>query len=78
MGAHIEERHDGLIIEGTQDLTGAEVDGYGDHRIVMALVVAGLAAQGETVVGDADRVADSFPGFAEALTALGANIAVRA
>jgi 3-phosphoshikimate 1-carboxyvinyltransferase len=74
MGARIEERPDGLVVEGPTPLRGARVDGHGDHRIVMALAVAGLAAEDETVVTGADRAADSFPGFRDALAALGARI----
>lgn len=77
MGARIEARADGWRIEGPTPLRGARVAGHGDHRIVMALAVAGLAAEGETVVEDAERVGDSFPGFVGALRGLGAGVEVR-
>lgn len=74
LGADIEERDDGFSVVGPTRLSGTLVEGYGDHRIVMALAVAGLAAEGETIVTDGACVADSFPGFVPALCALGADI----
>lgn len=63
MGATIEEREDGFIIEGPTPLRGARCDSHGDHRIAMAMVVAGLVAEGKTMIDDADCVDVSFPGF---------------
>lgn len=74
MGARIEARPDGFVVDGPTPLRGAEVEGRGDHRIVMALAVAGLVAEGETWITDGSRPADSFPGFVAAMTALGAEI----
>ena len=48
----------------------------GDHHIAMALVVAGLGAQGQTIVDDSACIATSFPHFAEALNALAGEAAV--
>ena len=78
MGARIEELPDGLVIEGTGRLTGAHVDSHGDHRIAMACAVAGLVAEGVTVVDDVDCVDTSFPGFVPLLRTLapGAEITV--
>jgi 3-phosphoshikimate 1-carboxyvinyltransferase len=73
MGASAEARDDGFVVDGPTKLSGAAVDGRADHRIVMALAVAGLVADGETKVSDGDRVADSYPGFVRALVALGAE-----
>jgi 3-phosphoshikimate 1-carboxyvinyltransferase len=70
MGAAVEERPDGLVVEGPARLRGARVSSGGDHRIAMALAVAGLVADGETVVEDTACIATSFPGFADALNAL--------
>lgn len=58
---------DGMDIEGGATLTGARCSSHGDHRVAMALAVAGLRARGETVIEGADMVATSFPGFREAL-----------
>jgi len=74
MGARIEEHPDGFTIYGPTPLRGATVHSHGDHRLAMALAVAGLIAQGETIVEDAGCIADSFPGFVEAMRALGAEI----
>jgi 3-phosphoshikimate 1-carboxyvinyltransferase len=75
MGAHIEERPDGLTVRGS-GLKGAELDGHGDHRVVMALAVAALNAEGPSTVNDADTISNSYPGFVEDLAHLGANIKV--
>lgn len=74
LGARVEELPDGMVIEGPAPLRGAVVDSGGDHRVAMCMMVAGLAAAGETVVQDAGCAADSYPGFMESLTALGAEI----
>lgn len=74
MGAVMEERADGFAIRGPQRLRGARVDSHDDHRLGMALAVAGLAAEGETVVENAACVADSFPGFVETMQGLGGNM----
>jgi 3-phosphoshikimate 1-carboxyvinyltransferase len=74
MGAKIEERPDGFIIEGPQKLHGARVNAHDDHRIAMSLAVAGLIAEGETVVEGAGAAADSFPGFAAIFRSLGADM----
>ena len=70
LGARIESLPDGFIIEGPTPLGGAAVDSHGDHRLAMALAVAGLIATGETFVQDAGCIADSFPGFEATLAHL--------
>jgi 3-phosphoshikimate 1-carboxyvinyltransferase len=70
LGAQVEALPDGFIVEGPTPLRGALVSSHGDHRLAMALVVAGLVATGETVVQGADCIADSFPGFEELLAQL--------
>jgi len=74
MGAQIEETPDGFVVEGPTQLHGARVDSHGDHRLAMALSVAGLLAEGVTAIEDASCIADSFPGFERTLTRLGAEI----
>ena len=76
MGARITEQPDGLIIEGVERLRGAQVSGRGDHRVAMALAVAGMAARGETVVTDATGVATSFPGFVTTMRRIGADVRI--
>lgn len=65
MGAQVEERTDGLRVQGrgAGPLHGAEIDPRGDHRIAMAFAVAGLAAQGETRILDPECAAVSYPTF---------------
>ena len=63
MGVRIEKRPEGIIIEGQQKLTGAELDCCGDHRVAMALAIAGLLAEGDTIIDNAECVDNSFPGF---------------
>lgn len=63
MGAEIEERHDGFVIQGVERLAGATVSPYGDHRQAMMLAVAGAVAQGETDIRAAQAVAVSYPRF---------------
>ena len=65
MGAHVEEFRDGLRVEGCSagKLRRASVDPQGDHRIAMALAVAALGAEGDTVIRDAECVGVSFPEF---------------
>jgi 3-phosphoshikimate 1-carboxyvinyltransferase len=63
MGAEVEELEDGLRIPGSQKLKGAVVQSYGDHRIAMSLAIAGLLAEGETVIENTECIETSFPGF---------------
>jgi 3-phosphoshikimate 1-carboxyvinyltransferase len=72
MGATVEERPDGLRVEGRSagKVHGAEIEPHGDHRIAMAFAVAGLAADGPTVIRDADCAGVSYPAFFEDLERL--------
>jgi len=63
MGARIEELKDGLVITGPTRLSGTDVNSYQDHRIAMALAIAGLVAEGETKISEPDCVNISFPEF---------------
>ena len=75
LGVTVEEREATLLVHGGEsDLQGATVDGRRDHRIVMALTVAGLVADGTTTVTDAAHVDVSFPAFFDTLVDLGADI----
>jgi 3-phosphoshikimate 1-carboxyvinyltransferase len=76
MGARLEEFPDGLRVEGRAGgaagtkLRGAKVDPQGDHRIAMALAVAALGAEGDTVIKDSECVGVSFPDFFKTLERL--------
>ena len=63
MGAQVTEMNDGLQIHGPAPLHGARVASFGDHRIAMAFAIAGLFAEGETIVQDADCIRESYPEF---------------
>lgn len=65
LGAQIREQEDGFTIEGPTALHSAEVSGHGDHRLAMALTVAGWIADGPVTVDGVERVEDSYPGFFE-------------
>jgi 3-phosphoshikimate 1-carboxyvinyltransferase len=76
LGVQVEELADGLVIEGTgrtgldRPLRGGRRSSHGDHRIAMALGVAGLMADGGVVIDDAAVADVSFPGFYGQLRAL--------
>jgi 3-phosphoshikimate 1-carboxyvinyltransferase len=72
MGATVEERPDGLKVEGRHagKLHGAEIEPHGDHRIAMAFAVAALAAEGATAIRDSDCAGVSYPTFFEELNRL--------
>jgi 3-phosphoshikimate 1-carboxyvinyltransferase len=73
MGAYTEELDDGLIIRKS-NLTAAACKGHADHRVVMALSLAGLCIEGETTIDTAEAVGITFPNFAELITACGGKI----
>ena len=70
MGAQVDEYADGLIITGGHPLHGARVSSFGDHRIAMAMAIAGLFAEGETVIEGCECIETSYPGFAETLDSI--------
>ena len=63
LGARIQELPDGMVIHGVGSLRGAACGSHGDHRLAMALAVAGLLAAGETTVRSAEAVAISYSSF---------------
>jgi len=63
MGARVAELNDGMEIYGPAPLHGARVPSFDDHRIAMAFAIAGLFAEGETIVQDAECIGESYPGF---------------
>ncbi len=74
MGAGIETKADGFAIRGPVKLKGGAVDARGDHRLAMSLAVAGLVADGETVIRGWKILGDSFPDFPQTLRRLGADV----
>lgn len=63
LGTRVEEREDELLIHGGTPLTGGDVDGCNDHRIVMAAALAASLAQAPVTVSDSEAVAKSYPAF---------------
>jgi len=76
MGADVREQPDGLVITGPTRLRAAKLDSHLDHRVAMSLTVAGLVADGQTVVQGAECIETSFPGFASEMAHLGADVSV--
>ena len=70
MGAQLEERPDGFVVHGPTRLKAARVDSHGDHRLAMMLAVAGLIADGETIVDRSEAINKSFPDFEKTLKSL--------
>ena len=71
LGVDIEEHEEGMIIRGAQKLVGAPVNSQGDHRIAMTMAIAGLIADGETAIHDAEAAAVSYPTFWDTLASIG-------
>lgn len=70
MGADIKEKEDGFIVEGPSKLRGAICESYNDHRIAMSLSIAGLLAEGKTIIKNSECIDISFPGFEKTLQKL--------
>ena len=73
MGAHIREMDDGVLVDKST-LKGERVQGYNDHRVVMALALAGLIAEGTTKISTAEAVNVTFPTFIHMMQSIGAKI----
>ncbi len=69
-GADITETEDGMIINGVEHLKGCTVESHNDHRIALAMSIAGACALGETTIVDAECVNISFPNFYDIVTAI--------
>lgn len=80
LGADIEELPEGLIIHGHSgggNLTAAPVSGWGDHRIVMAMAVAGMALNGQMTIDTAEAMNVTFPEFVTLMSELGAQMKIK-
>lgn len=73
--ANVAEHEDGMTIWESQ-LKGAELKGFGDHRTIMSLSIAGLVAEGITQVDDAEAINKTFPTFLDTMQSLGAHMAL--
>ena len=67
MGAVIQELPDGIVVEGSASVKGTTCQSYGTQRVAMALAIAGLLADGQTVIEGAECVSISYPEFWEHL-----------
>jgi 3-phosphoshikimate 1-carboxyvinyltransferase len=76
IGATVSENPDGFIIDGREKLEGGKVEPHGDHRLAMALTVAGLNAQRPVGVVDPDIISESFPEFYKIMEGLGAKLRI--
>jgi 3-phosphoshikimate 1-carboxyvinyltransferase len=74
LGARVESGPDTMTVRGGHTLKGTIVESYKDHRVAMAMLIAGFSAEGTTSVRDAECAAVSFPGFFEALEGLGVSL----
>lgn len=78
LGADIDGYPDGFEVRGRNHLEGGAASAGGDHRMAMALAIAGLAARTPVTVQGAEIITESLPGFIQALQALGAQVEVEA
>ena len=76
LGIKVEEKEDGLILESSNNLRGAELISENDHRLFMAFCIAGMYV-GDCTVSDPDSVRVSYPNFIEEMTRMGAKIQVQ-
>ncbi len=76
MGAEVEEKEDGLIVQGPCRLKGKTIESFGDHRILMAAAVAALVSEGTTTITDANCYEISYPNFRQDMVSLGASAEV--
>jgi 3-phosphoshikimate 1-carboxyvinyltransferase len=76
LGANVDETPDGFVLHGEGGLSGGSVAAHGDHRLAMALGIAGLASAGPVTVSGAEAFGESFPDFDAVLRRLGASMVV--
>lgn len=77
LGVRVEETRDGLVVYGAGKFTGGIVESCGDHRVAMALALAGAAAREPIVVCDIENIATSYPQFAAHAADIGLKISLR-
>lgn len=73
-GADCTETEDGMMLRGGKPLHGAAFESYNDHRVAMSMAVLALAAAGESEILNPEVVSISYPGFFDALRAIGGSI----
>jgi 3-phosphoshikimate 1-carboxyvinyltransferase len=75
LGAKVDEHEDGLTVYQSE-LHGGLVKGYADHRTVMALSIAGMLAEGTTIIDDSEAINKTYPEYIETMRSIGANMEV--
>ncbi len=75
VGATADEREDGFVVTGARSLPGGHVQSNHDHRLAMLGAIAGLVSDGGVTVHGFEASAVSYPGFADDMAGLGAEIA---
>ena len=76
LGIKVQEKEDGLILESSENLIGAELNSENDHRLFMAFCIAGMYI-GDCTITDPESVKISYPNFVEEMNSLGAKIQVQ-
>lgn len=77
LGAFVRITPDGLIIKGVRKYNGAVINGYKDHRIVMAAAIAATSSDKPIIITDAESVKKSYPDFFTDYISLGGKVKVR-
>jgi 3-phosphoshikimate 1-carboxyvinyltransferase len=77
MGVSVDLQGDRMLIAGGESVLGATVHSRHDHRIAMACAVAGLRAEGNILIEEAQAINKSYPDFYEHLQKLGAGVSVQ-
>ena len=75
VGASADEREDGFVVTGGRSIPGGEVQSDGDHRLAMLGAIAGIVSDGGVTVHGFEASAVSYPGFADDMASIGAQIA---
>jgi 3-phosphoshikimate 1-carboxyvinyltransferase len=73
LGADVEEMPDGMVIHGRAKLHGATCSSHHDHRLAMALAIAGLIAEGQTLIEHAEVAGISYPSFWQDMASIQAS-----
>ncbi|MCH8086006.1 MAG: 3-phosphoshikimate 1-carboxyvinyltransferase [Nitrosopumilus sp.] len=75
LGIKVQEKEDGLILQSSENLIGAELNSENDHRLFMAFCIAGMYI-GDCIISDPESVRISYPNFVEEMNNLGAKIQI--
>ena len=76
LGVNVTEVEDGLLIKGQKQFDNSNLNGFNDHRIVMAFSVAAIRARERISISDAESISKSYPSFFEDYNKLGGSVNV--